>query len=259
MKTLHEMWAQLEHHPDVTGLIEYGSRSISAPTDVNESLTGDYDLIVVLTTNPSPVSSLHFDVGNMPVDMSLISLEALRQCTANASFEGQVIATGRVRYDPTGEVKREQIRIAAEATTRQIEPWSPHDIAFMRHGHRHLLDKVVGRLDSDPILCQILLNTNVYWLLENYFRLRYLPFQGIKTALDHIRKENPKFHKLLDQFYATTALGEKVQLTIEMTALALEPVGGMWRRGEILAFGDPSGLDLPQQGESVYTYLFDTM
>lgn len=49
----------------------------------------------------------------------------------------------------------------------------------------------------------------------------------------------------------------RIRLTRELTDLVLEPIGGMWRDDERLAFGDKTIRELQQEGERMYTDLFD--
>lgn len=65
----------------------------------------------------------------------------------------------------------------------RLESFSAQGMAFMRHGHRHLLDKLGGRLASGPLLANLFLNTNIYWLLQSYFRLHQFPFEGERKGL----------------------------------------------------------------------------
>lgn len=255
MNSISDLCTQLKAHPNVAGLIEYGSRSAVSTAD-HHSDSGDYDLIAILTTPVSPITSLHFDVGTTPVDLSLLALKELQILEAGSTFEAIVIGTGRVIYDPTGAVQAAQTRLTNLVTALPPDQLSPHDIAFIRHGHRHLLDKLNGRLTSDPTLCHMLLNTNIYWLLETYFRVRYHPFEGIKAALSYIQHQDSTLYELIEQFYRTTDLTDQVQLTEEITAHVLAPVGGIWRKGEILAFGETNCQDLADQGEAVYQFLF---
>lgn len=251
MNHIEEMLRTLKQNPNVAGLLEYGG---GAAGDAPAS--GDYDLVVIQQDRNPAVTSLHFDVGDVPVDLNLLSLQELRQLAPDDSFEAQIIVTGRALYDPTGELRKQQERLQQALVARPIRPWSEHTIAFIRHGHRHLLDKVQDRLHSMPTLCQLLLHTNIYWLLENYFRLRYLPFRGAKQALSYLQAHDEELYNLIETFYATTSLKEKAALSHQMSEIVLEPVGGMWRKGEILAFGREESQELQQQGQAAYAELF---
>ena len=129
-------------------------------------------------------------------------------------------------------------------------------MATRRHGHRHVFDKLRGRFDTDPILCRLLLHTDIYWLIESYFAVRGLQYHGEKHALAHFRQHETQAYALIEQFYAASALEAQARLVKELTEIVLEPVGGMWRDGEILAFGDDDSQDLQEQGRQLYRTLF---
>ena len=128
----------------------------------------------------------------------------------------------------------------------------------MRHGHRHLLEKVRGRLESEPLLANFVLGVNPYWLMESYFRVRQLPFRGEKHALEYWRQHELDIYGTLEAFYQTADLKERFGLTERLTELVLAPVGGAWRPAEVLAFGHGQSENdkLAEKGVEVYRKLF---
>jgi hypothetical protein len=99
-----------------------------------------------------------------------------------------------------------------------------------------VLDKLKGRLLDDSTYSQFLLGTNVYWLIRSYFTLRGLPFPGEKRSPEYLRENEPAMSEHIDQFFDTLILERKLTLTRQLTEAILEPVGGAWQVGEILAF-----------------------
>ena len=253
MKTIDTMLRRLEANPEVTGLIRYGSDH----REENYSV-GDYDLFVVFSSWQLPVESLHFSVGQTPVDLNLITLEALKELVPAFTFPQLALRGGTLLFDRTGQVEAALIRLKERFLQAHPEPLSAHAAAFMRHGHRHLLEKVRGRLESEPLLANFLLGVNPYWLLENYFRLRQLPFYGEKRALAYWRQHEPEIYGTLGAFYKTADLTEKVRLTEHLTELVLAPIGGAWQPGEVLAFGhgESENDKLAEKGVEVYRELF---
>jgi hypothetical protein len=83
-----------------------------------------------------------------------------------------------------------------------------------------------------------------------------VPFLGAKQALSYLQEHEKELYNLIKRFYVTPELGEKVTLSHQMTDIVLEPVGGMWRRGEVLAFGGEEERNLQQQGQVIYAKLF---
>jgi len=103
--------------------------------------------------------------------------------------------------------------------------------------HKHVLDKVEGRTDSRPTFSDFLLGANIFWLIENYFRIRRIEYKGPKAAFDYIEQSEPEIYSRIQDFYLANNLEQKMRLTRELAELILRPVNGMWRDDEVLAFG----------------------
>ena len=252
MVSIADITTILQHHPGVLGLVEYGSDH-----RIDNYRTGDLDLYVILRAEP-PVSSLHFYVAGVPVDLGLITLDTIRTLRGTDSFEAATLATGRVRYDPSGDVAHELAQLRPRRQTSTGIELSAHDIAFVRFGQKHVLDKVQGRLETMPLFCRFLLHTNIYWLVQNYFLVRGIPYQGEKWAIDYLQMHEPDIACHIIDFYATPDLAEQVTISRTLTAAILAPVGGAWQDNEVLAFGENAGEDLQQQGLAMFNKLFAT-
>ena len=94
------MLKRLEAHPDVTGLICYGSDH----QEDNYSV-GDYDLFVVFFSWQPLVESLHFRVGHTPVDLNLITLETLAGLAPAFTFPQLALGDAALIFDRTGQVE----------------------------------------------------------------------------------------------------------------------------------------------------------
>ena len=247
------MLKRLEAHPDVTGLIRYGSDH----QEDNYSV-GDYDLFVVFFSWQPLVESLHFRVGHTPVDLNLITLETLAGLAPAFTFPQLALGDAALIFDRTGQVGPALARLQEALLQTRSEAPSAHAVAFIRHGHRHLLEKVRGRLESEPLLANFLLGVNPYWLMESYFRVRQLPFRGEKHALEYWRQHELDIYGTLEAFYQTADLKERFGLTERLTELVLAPVGGAWRPAEVLAFGHGQSENdkLAEKGVEVYRKLF---
>lgn len=254
MKSVDDLFARLRDNEKVAGLIRYGSAPALA-----DYQTGDLDLFVVLSGEEPRVESLHFDVKGLPVDLNLLTLAGLKSLEPSFTFPAQALRRGVIVFDRSGVVGAALNRLETGFAKLRPQVPSAHAVSFMRHGHRHLLDKLRGRLETEPLLANLLLNTNIHWLLESYFRLRGLPFGGERRALAYLREHEAELYGQLEAFYKTDDLAAKVEITEVLTAQVLGPVGGAWRRGEVLAFGRDeldSAERLAQQGARLYRDLF---
>ena len=250
MHTIPELIDVLSRNRRVLGLIEFGSDHRS-----DNFTTGDYDLLAILETLDYQIKSIHFYIGNTPVDLNLRTMDYLRQPESVSGFEREFFG-GRIIYDATGEVTRLFQRLQEYSSQTHNRPLTEDDIARIRHWHRHILDKTQGRMDSMPAFCSFLLNTNIFWLIENYFRIRNLKYKGLKAAFEYLEEREPEIYERIQRFYTMFDLPQKAQLTQELTELILRPIQGMWKRGELLAFGDEKSRHLQEQGQSVFKSLF---
>lgn len=251
MKTLTELVDLLTRHPDVIGLLEYGSSHFA-----DARVDGDYDLIVVLDGDGAVVEGLHFFVKGTPVDLNIRTLQQIQDMDERVDFDA-VVLESRVLHDRTGAVSQ-----ALRDLKKRCQPHPPvlseHEIAVIRHGHRHILDKVACRLETMPVFCRHMLHAGCYWLVQNYFRVRNLRFRGEKHALAHIEEKEPALYERIAAFYDTHDLDRQVELLRDLTDLVLEPIGGAWQDDEVLAFGGESDIRLQEKGFEMYERLFST-
>jgi hypothetical protein len=229
----------------VIGIARYGGRAAD-----DTSPGGDFDIFVIVRDRPDDLESVHFHCGGIPVDMNLRTLADLSRDEPLTEID-YTIATAEIIHDPTG-------RIAAlrEDMARRWEPaptrLTDHEISMNRFCQRHALDKVRHRLNADPLLSDLLLATNVYWLILTYFRVRSIAYPGEMPALSYIREAEPEMCALVQAFYASSDRGEKLRVSEELTEIVLKPIGGQWREGETISFGTHTDAEgLHEKGHAV--------
>lgn len=247
-QTIEEMLLMLKSNKNVLGLLEYGSLH-----DQDDFMTGDYDLYIILETKESDIESLHFYINNIPIDLNIKTLGEIEKLKFVKGFETALL-DARIIHDPTGKIKKAIERLIQRHKKHKSVGTTKSAIAFARHGHKHIFDKIKGRLEKMPLLCKLLLNANIYWLIETYFNVRNLQFKGEKNAIDFLEKNEPKIFRLINDFYSAKAILEQVEISKKLTELILDPVGGAWENDEILAFGDEKKLQ--QKGEELFQKLF---
>lgn len=250
MKTIKEMLTILKSNPNVLGLVEYGS---SHESD-NYSI-GDYDLFVILKDKDDDVEGLHFYLSGAPVDLNIRTLKELRDLKLT-EWLTIALLEGRIIYDPTGKVTQEVQRLKEKQKRYHPKKLSEHSIAFTRHGHKHLFDKIRGRLENMPLFCEFLLATNIYWSVQTYFEVRNLPFKGEKKALDYLKLNEPDIYKNIEDFYSADNLQQKLEISKKLADLILKPIGGQWEGDEILAFGNKKTKNLQKKGKQLFQKLF---
>ena len=175
---------KLKSNPSVLGIVRYGRREIG-----DETPGGDFDLFVILREYDGALESLHFRWGDLPVDVSLRSLDDLERDEIEDTFD-LVLSEGEVVYDTIGDLI-ERISRATSRWDRGALHLSDDQRQATRFGHRHVLDKLERRLDSDPTRSHFLLATNIYWLIKSYFRVRCLPDKGETRSLAYLSEHEP--------------------------------------------------------------------
>jgi len=249
IKNLENLVAKLKNNSKVISIIEYGNRSF-----YNSSGNGDYDIFVIVEERLYSIESLHFYINDIPVDLNIRTIEDLKK-EEPLSFIDSSIFKGRIIYDKNDVVHKLK-RESKQKWKEKEDKFTEYDIAFERFSKKHVLDKVQRRLDSDPILCNLLLNTNIYWLLQSYFKFNNLIYPGEKKAISYIKENDPDIYKRLKEFYQKNDLEEKLCITEKMTDLVLKNIGGLWKQDEIIAFGINKKVNnLKGKGKKVYDIL----
>ena len=244
MNSIPDMVEVLRGSPRVVGLAEYGSAS-----HTDEVIHGDYELIVVPDAGFPDIESLHFHVGETPVDLNVRTLEQIAGMDRANGFES-ILLEARVIYDPSGEV-RKSLAGLRDRHHRSARPQMGQErIAGMRHGARHTFDKLRGGRDVPVTLTRYMLHQCVYWAVPQYFEIRGLPYKGEKHGLAYLKEHEPRLFQCIEEFYATTDPREQERIARAIEVAVLAPVGGLWEDGELLTFGD--GV----RGEEAFRLLF---
>ena len=251
IQSIDEMISTLKRNTKVIGTIEYGSDHQQDDYEV-----GDYDIFVVLDHKDPILESLHFRIAGVPVDLNLVTINEIGRLDAKNGFHFFTLLGGRVVHDTNGKVARALDELRRRSNNSPPLLLSAHTVAATRHGHRHIFDKIKGRLETEPVFCRFLLGTNIYWLIKTYFEVRGIVFTGEKNAIEYLRHHEPTLYEEIALFYDTQDLEQQVEITRRLTEIVLTPIDGMWRDGEILAFGDESSEELQKRGSEMFRSLF---
>ena len=61
---------------------------------------------------------------------------------------------------------------------------------------------------------------------------------------------------MIDKFYSANDLPKQFRIAVELTEYVLEPVGGMWKKGEVLGCGTTAGAEnLGIKAEQIFQML----
>ena len=139
-----------------------------------------------------------------------------------------------------------------------LDELSENTRAFLRFSQRHALDKVRHRLESNPLMCELLLASSIYWLVQNYFLIHQMTFPGERAALVWFQENDPEVYQLLGQFFALSSLEQKLETIETLSETILAPIGGLWQTDEILALGINDNVqNLQKQGLEIFKSLLN--
>ncbi len=182
-------------NPKVLGLIEYGNARYG-----DENIEGDYDLIAIVDERDPDVESVHFFVGEIPVDLNLRDLDEIKKMERCEGFE-IILIDGRIIHDPTGELSQEIEALRKRHEASIPPPLSPGKIGGLRHGARHTLDKLRNGRHANTTLGRYLLHQCVYWALPQYFEIRGLPYRGEKESLSYLENREPELFRDFEHIF----------------------------------------------------------
>jgi hypothetical protein len=228
-KDLADLITRLKENPSVIGIVNYGGRRLG-----NTGSGGDFDIAVFVDERPEDLESIRFYWGDVPVDLSLRTFSDLDRGALD--FIDPTLSQGDILLDRTGRLA-ERLKKFTETWFSQRRWRNEHAVNGYRYEHTHILDKTRERLESNPLLCEYLLTTNMRALLSAYYSLRKRPFPGPRAAFEMLPTEDPKFMGMIGDFFSANGLREKFCIAEELADYVLEPVGGTWKKDEILGWG----------------------
>ena len=133
--TIQDLINRLKRNSRVIGIARYGGRGVD-----DMSLGGDFDLFVFVDQRPVDLESIHFHVGDIPVDLSLRTMDDLHKPQPIDDID-LVLSTAEILYDPTGNL----IRILPSLRTkwnRDVAPLTEHEVHFNRFAQQHVLENL---------------------------------------------------------------------------------------------------------------------
>lgn len=233
--TLNEVIARLQQHDAVDGVLLMGSTGQNALSPAS-----DYDLVVVLSSQPEPIALLHTVIDQRLAEVYFFSTDTLDQIAdeqPNAQGgalpnAGDRVAfytwlqTGRIAFDRNGRLARVQQHLR---TTAWFNPAGDAQRYAIWFGHNYNLQHTMWIARSDDPLYQrevdFRLTFTISFLFCDYFHLRGLPWQGSKAAMRWLEQHDPAYLTLFHAFLDTTNRIDKLAIYKRLVKLTLAPVG----------------------------------
>ena len=248
MMTLDEVTACLAKHTAVEGVVLVGSGG-------RDELTAesDYDLLVVLSDNPVPLSLILTTIDGRVAEIVFRTIGdiedlAVRIATVrDDSSDGGIahrFADGRILFDRVGRLARAHTAIRAAIPLMMATAASQYTAWFDVNYERRML-KYMLRAD-DPIH-MLAVDYRLLAMLSDlwrcYFTVRRLAWRGEKSAIRHFNDHDPSFLTLFRACLAETDRTRKVEMYEELARRAVMPVGELWADDVTVADGTPENIE----------------
>jgi hypothetical protein len=233
--TLNEVIARLQQHDVVDGVLLMGStgQNIISPAS-------DYDLVVVLSSQPEPIALLHTVIDQRLAEVYFFSTDTLDQIAdePNNAQGGELpsagdrvafytwLQIGRIAFDRSSRLARVQQHLR---TTEWFNPVGDAQRYAIWFGHNYNLQHTKWIARSNDQLYQrevdIRLMFTSFFMFCDYFHLRRLPWQGSKAAMRWLEQHDPAYLTLFHAFLDAPNRAAKLPIYERLVELTLAPVG----------------------------------
>lgn len=230
--SLDEVVARLTRHREVESIAILGSgaKGILNPAS-------DYDVLVVLSEMPVPVSLVLTTVAQRLAEVVFFSADTIEQWLTMETFDAESYAgsmlrrlqKARVAFDRTGRITRLYEKALSNSWKEEHDQQKVWEAWFscnydLQHNKRLLTS-------TDPVYLMagdLRLLSSIYDLWKAYFLIRQVPWQGEKEAIRYLMSHDPAYLEVFQHCVAETNRARKVALYEKVAALTLTPLGALW-------------------------------
>ncbi len=248
LMTLDDMIARLSKHTAVEGVVLVGSGGRG------ELTTGsDYDLLVVLSDNPVPLSLILTTIDGRVAEIVFRTVDdierlAIRITTVrDDSADGGIahrFADGRILFDRVGRLARARAAIQS-AMPLMMATEAEQYAAWFNVNYNLRMLKYILRAD-DPVH-MLAVDYRLLAMLADlwscYFTVRRLAWRGEKNAIRHFNDHDPSFLTLFRACLVETDRARKVEMYEELARRAVTPVDELWAEDATAADGTPETVE----------------
>lgn len=243
----------LRANPDVLGILRCGSASRPGEK------AADLDLCLVVRQRPPGLEAAHFWVGDTPLDMNIRTLEELTSgCVSGAPVLEDVLRCGEILFERSPGALTEIAK--SEDSDHPKTPLLDDRLkAEMRFCYAHLVRKLETHVDDEPLLCELLLGGAVHNILETYRIVHGLSNSGEKGTLKTLSQRDPHLLSHLKGSLGNASLGERIEAFRCFADGVVAPVGGLWRKDEVVFIPEPGAkASAPKEWQTYLSGLLDT-
>ena len=246
--TLDDVTVRLSAHAAVEGIVLVGSggRGVLAAGS-------DYDLLVVLSGNPIPLSLILTTIDHRVSEVVFRTIDEIERLAAgiatvrDASPDGGIahrFADGRILFDRAGRLARGQAAIRAAMPLMMATEAERYAVWFNVNYDLRMLKYILKANDPVHLLAvdyRLLSLLSDLWTC--YFTARRLPWRGEKAAIRYLSANDPTFLALFRACLAETDRSRKVEMYEELSRRSVAPVGELWAEDATAADGTPETVE----------------
>jgi predicted nucleotidyltransferase len=245
--SLDDVVARLTQHGEVESIAILGS---GAKGNLNPA--SDYDILVVLSEAPVPVSLILTTIAQRLAEVVFFSADTIEQWLTMETFDAESYVgsmlrrfqKARVAFDRTGRITRLYEKALSNAWKEEHDQQKVWEAWFscnydLQHTKRLLTS-------TDPVYLMAVdlrLLPGIYDLWKASFFVRQLPWQGDKEAIRYLMSHDPDYVALLQRCLAEADRERKVQPYENVAELTLAPLGALWNY-------DATAIEVHTEGEA---------
>jgi predicted nucleotidyltransferase len=245
--SLDEVVARLTRHGEVESIAILGSGATGTLTPAS-----DYDILVVLSEAPVPVSLVLTTIERRLAEIVFFSADTIEQWLSmetfdTASYAGSMLRRlqkARLAFDRTGRLTQLYEKALSSSWQEQHDQQKVWEAWF--NCNYDLLHTKRLLTSSDPVYGmagELRLLRVIYDVWKAYFLVRQVPWQGEKEAIRYLMRHDPDYVALLQQCVAEANRERKVQLYERVAELTLAPLGALWN-------ADATAIEVQTEGEA---------
>lgn len=244
MMTLDDVAARLSAHAAVEGIVLVGSGGRG-----ELAASSDYDLLVVLSGNPIPLSLIVTTIDHRVAEVVFRTTDDIERLAAgiatvrDAGSDGGIahrFADGRFLFDRAGRLARAQTAIRAAMPLPMATEAQRYATWFNVNYDLRMLKYLLKANDPLHLLA---VDYRLLSLLSDlwpcYFTVRRLAWRGEKAAIRHFGANDPTFLALFRACLAEPDRARKVEICEELSRRSVAPVGELWAEDATAADGTP--------------------
>ncbi|MEI6304629.1 MAG: nucleotidyltransferase domain-containing protein [Candidatus Taylorbacteria bacterium] len=205
-----QLISKLSNNQNVDALLLCGSTATQTRTT-----SSDYDLVVIVKDKPEKLVSMFATIGNVPADIFFFTILEIETILKNMSVKDGAemwllnwLETGKISFDKSGTLTKLQ------ETRRSVQ--KPDNVSLAKSYEYKINYNLLANTryfeSKDELYhaaLEIRLLYSIVEALVGYFTMRAINWEGEKSAILYLRKNDPAYLKVFESVCRETSLFSK--------------------------------------------------